>query len=452
MRVVLVTLDTLRYDALLPDGHPDGPPDGLSADGGGSPMPRLLERARDGALFERFYAATSVTQPSHASMLTGLHPWEHGVTANGQVLDERFETVAEVLREAGFATAAVVASFPVASRFGFAQGFDSFDDRFTESPVDDRRWEGHDVPEDRFYSLADTVTDRALALLEAVGSGPERPRDGFLWVHYFDPHDPYGDTGGGPRYHPGRARRALEEGRDVEPLLGRFRSAYDRDAAFLDRQLHRLLDTLAAGADRFETHVVLASDHGESFGEEGALAHGLRLTDEQIRVPLVILSPRVAPGRRRDVAGSVDVAPTLLALAGVAVDPGEPGSRSLPRAPSRPRDLTAAPDRGPSPGRALGMRRTFPDERRTEERTELRTDGSRHALPRYLFYAVDPGGRVVRGNGAGLAGKTQDADPDEARRWTALFRELEGRVEAGGAPDAVDPQALEALRALGYVE
>ena len=161
-RVVLVTVDTLRYDALV------------GRDGAEPAMPHLLERARGGALFERFYAATSVTQPSHASMLTALQPWEHGVTRNGQVLEERFATVAEVLREAGFATGAVVASFPVAARFGFAQGFDVFSDDFTEHPVAQRRWEGHDVPGDRFYSLAGTVTDRALEI-PSTGSGAARP-------------------------------------------------------------------------------------------------------------------------------------------------------------------------------------------------------------------------------------------------------------------------------------
>lgn len=443
MRLVLVTLDTLRYDALVPPS------------GGESPMPRLLARSRDGALFERFYSATSITQPSHASMLTGLHPWEHGVVGNGQVLDGRFETVAEVLREAGFATAAVVASFPVASRFGFGQGFDSFDERFTEHPVADRRWEGHDVPEDRFYSLADTVTDRALALL-GEGAGAEardgRPRDRFLWVHYFDPHDPYGDTGGGRRYHATSTHTLIEKGRDVEPWLRRLRRAYDRDAGFLDRQLDRLLAALEPGGGAYDTHVVLASDHGESFGEEGALVHGMRLTEEQIRVPLVILSPRVAPGRRRDVAGSVDVARTLLSLAGVEAPAGWAGrGGSAGRLGPWARDLTATPgqdrDRDPLRGGALGMRRTFP-----AGRTELRTDGTRHPVDGLRFYAVDPEGRRFLGDGAALTEETPAPGPATARRLTALFRALEKSVEAGAAPAAADEEALEALRALGYVD
>jgi arylsulfatase A-like enzyme len=438
VRVVLVTLDTVRLDCLLPP-QPAAAAPGAEAEGG-SGMPLLFARARSGALFERFYAATSVTQPSHASMLTALHPWEHGVVSNGQVLPESVVIVPEVLREAGFATAAVVASFPVASRFGFGQGFDSFYEEFTEDPVADRRWEGHDVPEDRFYSLADTVTDRALERLDELdGSAGGESASQFLWVHYFDAHDPYGDTGEGPRHAVPRALTLIEQGKDVGPLLVELRRAYDRDVAFLDRHLDRLLARLEADAGRFETHVVIASDHGESFGEGGALAHGMRLTEEQIRVPLVILSPRLPPGVRPDVAGSVDVARTLLALAGVAA--GEPWTRA--------RDLAAGlagpAERGAAG--ALGMRRTF----WTKNPTELRTDGTVHSLSEPLFYAVDRSGRVFRGNGRGLSETPPEAGAETVRGVERLFALFEERIAGGTAPAAADDETLEALRALGYV-
>lgn len=113
VRVVLVTLETLRYDVF--------------AGGALRPaMPRLLERARHGTRFTHFYAATSTTEPSHATMFTELHPWQHGVVCNGEVLDRRVRTIAEVLREVGFETRAVVASHPLAAEFGFARGFDAF--------------------------------------------------------------------------------------------------------------------------------------------------------------------------------------------------------------------------------------------------------------------------------------------------------------------------------------
>ncbi len=93
-----------------------------------STMPHLERWAEQATVFERFYAATAATQPSHASMFTGLQPWQHGVTGNRLHLGDHHVTVAERLHEVGFATAAVVASLPVTRRFGFGQGFDHFDD------------------------------------------------------------------------------------------------------------------------------------------------------------------------------------------------------------------------------------------------------------------------------------------------------------------------------------
>lgn len=435
-RVVLVTLDTLRYDGLVP------------ASGEASPMPRLLQRARDGgAVFEHFYAASSVTQPSHASMFTALHPWEHGVVSNGQILQAEVATVAERLQEEGFATGAVVASFPVAGRFGFAQGFEEFSDEFGDRPEDWEVWEGHDVPEATFFSLADTITDRALEMLDRMdGSRAGGRRDQFLWLHYFDAHDPYGDHAGEEAYSPHDAFDAIEAGEDPAPLFPAFRAGYAADLDFLDRHLERLLARLDAGSDAYSTHVVLASDHGESFGEMGAIAHGKRLTEEQIRVPLVILSPRVEPGVRGDVAGSIDVAPTLLSLAGVRFD-SEPWSQG--------RDLTApAPPaeelRGTEAGRrgaAFGMRRTF----RGDKLTEVRADGTVVPLPPYHFYAVDRAGRTYRGNHQELLGHSAPIQPDVLGLLVA-FGAFERQAQRRAAPGARDAEVTDALRALGYLD
>ena len=118
VRVVLITLDTLRFDHWMP------------AEGGASLMPRTWNHAREGVRFTRFYVASSVTQPTHATIFTGLHPWEHGVTRNGLVLSQEVPSLVEVLRSHGFSTEAVVASFPLAARFGFARGFDRYHDDF----------------------------------------------------------------------------------------------------------------------------------------------------------------------------------------------------------------------------------------------------------------------------------------------------------------------------------
>jgi arylsulfatase A-like enzyme len=436
VRLVVITLDTLRYDGLAPGEE------------GVSRMPGLLGRARDeGLFFERFYAATSVTQPSHASMFTALHPWEHGVVSNGQILRADFTTVAERLQEEGFATGGIVASFPLAGRFGFAQGFDDFTEDFVEQPVEWRKWEGHEVPDATFYSLADTITDHALGLFDRLGEREDGDTAGqFVWVHYFDPHDPYGDTDGGETYTPFSAFREIEAGNDASYLFPVYRERYDADLAVLDQQLERLFRRFEAEADRYRTHVVITSDHGESFGEDGAIAHGLRITDEQIHVPLVILSPDLEPAVRGDVAGSIDVATTLLSLAGVAHDT-EPWSQG--RDLTRPPPLAGEVDPATLDLRraTFGMRRTF----RGPNKVETRADGERVLLPRFHFYAVDRAGTVYRGNHEGLVG----GEPEDERllgQLLSAFAAFERQAVKTSAPTADDPETREALRALGYLD
>ncbi len=126
VRRVLVTLDTLRLDVF--------------AGGESSPLERTRRWADRGLVFERYYSATSSTQPSHATLFTGLHPWQHGVPRNGVLLAEEHLTPAEQLALEGFRSGAVVSSFPVHSSFGFAQGFDVYSEEFSEGHM--KRWNG----------------------------------------------------------------------------------------------------------------------------------------------------------------------------------------------------------------------------------------------------------------------------------------------------------------------
>ena len=122
VRVVLITLDTLRYDALLATGEVEG----------SAQMPLTSAWLEKGAVFTRFYSASSSTQPTHASIFTGRHPWEHGVHANAVRFETDEPSIVEILRDAGFSTGAVVASFPVGSVVRFDRGFDTFVEPFTE--------------------------------------------------------------------------------------------------------------------------------------------------------------------------------------------------------------------------------------------------------------------------------------------------------------------------------
>jgi arylsulfatase len=412
-RVVLVTLDTLRYDTLW--GTPDSP----------SVMPLTRARAVRGLAFDRFFSATSSTQPTHASLFTGLHPWQHGVSRNGLPLADERDTAAEVFRRAGFATAAVVASFPLAARFGFAQGFDVYDDALTEGQLAPA-WEGLGDPEERYYRLAERVTTSAMARIDA-----SQAKNQFYWVHYFDPHGPYGDTVPGPRVRPQDLLRQAREGYDVRGDVVRARALYDADARSLDQWLERLFQRLDRDAGRYDTHLIVTADHGESFGEDGSLAHGRRLTAGQIHVPFFIASPRLTASVRHDVAGSVDVPATLYALAGLRAT--APGGRDL-----------LLPVKG---GRAFGMRRRF-----GPEQTEVRLDGREHRLDFDLFYAVGADGRIHAGNGAGL--RPEEAGGDAGAMTGALqtlFGAFERELAGAESPADNDPEVERALKALGYV-
>ena len=416
VRVVLITLDTLRYDSFA--GSEERP----------SAMPRLQEWARQAAIFERFYAATSSTQPSHASKFTGLHPWQHGVARNGQNLDPSRISVVETLRDAGFATAAVVASFPVSRAFGFDQGFETFHDEFVRGQLG--AWaDGEAEAKRHFYSLAETVTEEVITRIDgAVGDRQ------FFWFHYFDPHDPYGNTTDGVMRGPVAALERAGKGKDVTALVRKMRDLYDRDVEFLDRWLAELLARLESEEELYETHVVVVSDHGESFGEDGSMAHGTRLTQGQIHVPCLVRSPRVEPGRRSDIAGSVDIAATLLSLAGVEA--------VLPQA----RDLTARPERVP---RAFGMRRVFGKGARFQ-----RLDGKEYPVDEPRFYAVLEDGVIYRGNSAALdaPGAELAAQSESFReRLRRLFKTFEDSLQGTFVEEDLDQETLEILEALGYV-
>lgn len=159
--LILIVVDTLRGDY-------------LSIYGGPTPTPNLDRLAQMGVRFTRAYSHSPVTGPSHASLFTGLTPFEHGVTINTQVLPNKHTTLAEVLNHHGYGTTAFVSLGVLKSRFGFHQGFDSFDESFDKN----------------FFRRADEITDLVLRWLQEPSEAPF-----FLWIHYSDPHEPYAPPG-----------------------------------------------------------------------------------------------------------------------------------------------------------------------------------------------------------------------------------------------------------------
>jgi Flp pilus assembly protein TadD len=264
-RVLLITIDTLRADHVGVYG------------GRMARTPTLDGLARDGALFERAWAPTPITLPSHASLLSGHYPPVHGARHNGIAMGGTVETLATRFKQAGFATAAFVSAFPLDHRFGLARGFDVYDDELprneTGRPLNERPG-------------AETV-NRAIAWLDARGESRV-----FLWVHLFEPHAPYG---------------APESGTSVE-------ARYADEVATADREVGRLLGAFGEGAK--DTLVVATADHGEAFGEHGETGHSIFVYDTTLRVPLLMRGPGIRPGTRvaADVS-LVDVPATIAALA-----------------------------------------------------------------------------------------------------------------------------------------
>jgi choline-sulfatase len=174
--LLLVTIDTLRADHCSGYGY------------AWPTTPQLDELTRDGVRFAAAYAPTPVTGPSHATLFTSLHPHHHGVLSNGATLPPEAFTLAEILDEAGYDTAAIVSAYPLKAKFGLAQGFRSYEDDFpaADASLPQPRWEGQPLDE-AYDRRAGATSDRALAwLAKRAPSG----RPFFLWIHYFDPHSP----------------------------------------------------------------------------------------------------------------------------------------------------------------------------------------------------------------------------------------------------------------------
>jgi arylsulfatase A-like enzyme/Flp pilus assembly protein TadD len=280
--LVLITLDTTRADHLGAWGWPY------------AHTPNLDALAARGVRFVRCDTAAPITLPSHATLLTGLYPPRHGVRDNGTfMLTSRVTTLAERVSAHGYDTAAVVSAVVLASRHGLARGFRIYDDDLGAGYA-----AGTEVSERQ----AEATTAAALAVAVRL----RLPF--FLWVHYYDPHEEY-----------------RPPTRIADAATGPNR-LYDGEIAYMDEQIGVLLRGLPKDAD-----VVAVGDHGEMLSEHGELTHGLLLYSGARRVPLLLAGPDVPAGRTVDcLARTVDVAPTMMALAGLPADPVLDGRSLLP--------------------------------------------------------------------------------------------------------------------------
>jgi arylsulfatase A-like enzyme len=296
---VLITVDTLRADhvgAFSADAH----------------TPHIDLLAREGTVFERAISPLPLTRPSHFSMLTGLHPREHGVLNNSTELPDSARTLAEILREQGWRTAAFTATRILGTDSGATQGFERFESTGS-----------------RLQRSGSEVVAHALEWLDEL-----KPDERFfLWIHLYEPHVPYAPPAGfRDQLDAARAeefpqlawvdfqRAARQNHGDVpRALLEHARQLYRGEVAAADSMVGSLLAGLRARTQLDDVLVILTADHGECFENGIWFEHSDCLYEGSIRVPLIVRQPGAFPPGRRvsEGVGLLDIAPTVLRSAGI---------------------------------------------------------------------------------------------------------------------------------------
>ncbi len=312
--VILITLDTTRADRM-----------GFMGSNLGL-TPSLDALAKQSVIFTRAYSQVPLTTASHASILTGTYPQFNQVTDFGVALAEDLPYGPYIFRGNGYHTAAFVASLVLdpesRSAPGFDRGFDTYDSGFH------RRREG----EDRYQAIerrGTEVVDHAIAWLNAHPKGPY-----FIWIHLYDAHDPYDPP---------------------EPYKTNYAATpYNGEIAYQDFAVGQLMTYLKSRGLYENALIAVMADHGEALGQHGESTHGMFLYDETIHVPLLFKLPRErsAGARIENRVGLVDVMPTILQVAGIAIPKEMQGESLLPemQAPrsqssgSNPASVSARPN------------------------------------------------------------------------------------------------------------
>ena len=288
LNVVLVTIDTLRPDHLHCYGYSK------------IETPSVDSVAAAGVVFENAVTQTPLTPPSHASIFTGLYPTVHHVRdTGGFVLQPSSTTLATILQQQGWDTAAFVSSAVLKKLFGFNQGFTVYDDQMP------RPGNAREFLEDPERLAGDTI-DRAVRWLDGQSGKPY-----FLWVHLYDPHMPYWPP---------------------SPFKEKYKDMpYDGEIAYADHELGRLFEAVRKKSPAGKTILAVLSDHGESLGEHGEYSHGVFLYDATLRIAFVMAGPGIPPGLRvKQQARTIDLLPTVLELMGGKASAAVQGASLVP--------------------------------------------------------------------------------------------------------------------------
>jgi len=414
--IVLIVVDTLRFDRLSCYGYPR------------PTTPHIDALFEAGAQFTQTRVSEPLTAPSMVSLFTSLHPHEHGTTRNGLRMRPQLPSLTGILASRGYRTAAFVGNWTLRDEIsGLGEHFVEYFEVFTR-----KRWWGLFKNE----ATADDLTTDALAWIE---EHRDAPRPFMVWVHYVEPHAPY-------RLH----KELLSPlGISTEGEVSRA-DRYDTEVAFVDRAIGRLLEELKALSAPADTLIFFASDHGESLGEHGYWGHGRHLYEMTLRVPMgVVWEGRIEPMTIDRLASNLDIAPTLLGLVGLPIPDAFRGHdwsgfmRGEAGSPDTRITLHQA-------HKGAALKRS-----REARRKGLLEVGLVDAMHKEIFRVKGRNRRTFDLGNDPVEARSRVAlksDPsDELRRW--LEQVEDGLIAADNLPPpSLEEEDLEQLRALGYID
>lgn len=291
--VILISLDTTRADHLSLYGYP------LPT------SPNLARFADRAVVFQKARTVVPLTGPSHASLFTSLYPHQHGLFRNGIPIREDIPTLAGMLAQQGYDTAAFVSGWTLKRKIcGLDSGFRVYDEGFTQ------RY--------KFLNQERPAEEVTRAVADFLASGSYR-RPLFLFIHYFDPHAPY-------RRHSVQWEELFDAAARIGWDIDKEVLAYDNEVAYMDHHLGSLLEILGSQGLMSNAIVWILGDHGESLGEHDYWGHGRRVYEQTLHVPMVLYAPGKMPDHAEigELASTLDVLPTTLGLLGISPPPGHP--------------------------------------------------------------------------------------------------------------------------------
>ena len=299
--IVFIIIDTLRADHThMGEGESRETP----------ALKKLFEN--DSAFFGSSYSNAPWTLPSISSMITSKYPSEIGVIKRNSKIDEKFITLAEVLKKNGYGTHGVITHIFLKKKYGLGQGFDTYLEKIDSS---DNNLLSITSPE---------VTSEAIKIIEA-----NREKPFFMFLHYFDPHYRYIDHEGKSTYS-GPFLPEEDESKKAEIIrknqfssndLDYFRECYRSEIRFTDKHIEIVIEKLKQQGLYDNTIIVIVSDHGEEFGERGTLGHGQSLFNEQTLIPFILKLPENYKKKItiRPQFSNIDISPTILDVAGISI-------------------------------------------------------------------------------------------------------------------------------------